>query len=111
MREWAVNSKPWFLAAKFIEAAEVLKTERMKLPADANIEEDEQLFPPICLSRLNRVRNVQEVAAAPRGRRRINRINRVRRCGNCNQEGHSRSKCRFNSVWFDWFSKILTDTK
>jgi len=94
--------KPWFLAAKFIEAAEVLETERIKLPADANIEEDDKLFPPICLARLNRGRNVQEVAAAPRGRRRINRINGNRRCGHCNQPGHTRSKCHFNSVWFDW---------
>jgi len=52
MREWAVNSKPWFLAAKFIEAAEVLKTELIKLPADADIEEDDTLFPPICLAKL-----------------------------------------------------------
>ena len=47
MREWAVNSKPWFLAAKFIEAAEFLKTELIQLPADADIEEDDMLFPPI----------------------------------------------------------------
>ena len=100
MREWAVNSKPWFLAAKFIEAAEVLKTELIKLPADADIEEVDMLFPPICLARLNRGRN--GVAAAPQGRPRRNRIVRVRRCGNCNEPGHKRSKCRFNSVWFDW---------
>ena len=100
MRDWAVNSKPWFLAAKFREAAEVLKTERIKLPADAEIEEDDTLFPPICLARLNRGRN--GVAAAPQGRPRRNRIVRVRRCGNCNEPGHKRSKCRFNSVWFDW---------
>ena len=98
MREWAVNSKPWFLAAKFIEAAEVLKEELIKLPADAEIEEDDTLFPPICLARLNR-----GVPVAPQGRPRRRRINGVvRRCGNCNQPGHNRSKCRFNSVWFDW---------
>ena len=74
--EWAVNSKPWFLAAKFIKAAEVLKTELIKLPADAEIEEDDTFFPPICLARLNRGRNV--VAAAPQGRPRRNRIHRVR---------------------------------
>ena len=100
MREWAVNSKPWFLAAKFIEAAEVLKEELIQLPADAEIEEDDTLFPPVCLARLNRGRN--GVAAAPQGRPRRNRTNRVRRCGNCNQPGHIRSKCRFNYVWFDW---------
>ena len=114
MREWAVNSKPWFLAAKFIEAAEVLKKELIKLPADAEIEEDDMLFPPICLARLNRGRNV--VAVAPQGRPRRRRINGVvRRCGNCNQPGHIRSKCRFNYVWFDWddandnlFRKVYT---
>ena len=100
MRDWAVNSKPWFLAAKFREAAEVLKEELIQLPADAEIEEDDTLFPPICLARLNRGRN--GVAAAPQGRPRRNRIVRVRRCGNCNEPGHKRSKCRFNSVWFDW---------
>jgi hypothetical protein len=102
MREWAVDSKPWFLAAKFIEAAEVLKTERIKLPADANIEEDDKCFPPPCLAKLRHGRNEQEVAAAPQGRPRRNRIIRVRRCGNCNQPGHPRSKCRFIPVWFDW---------
>ncbi|CAL6334073.1 unnamed protein product [Bathycoccus prasinos] len=98
LREWAVNSKPWFLAAKFIEAADVSKTERIKLPADANIEEDDMLFPPICLARLN-----LGVAVALQGRPRRRRINGiVRRCRNCNQAGHIRSKCRFNYVWFDW---------
>ena len=74
MREWAVNSKPWFLAAKFREAVEVLKTERIKLPADANLEVDDKLFPPPCLAKLNHGRNVQEVAAAPPGRPRRRRI-------------------------------------
>jgi hypothetical protein len=85
MREWAVNSKPWFLAAKFIEAAEVLKTELIQLPADADIEEDDILFPPICLARLNRGRNV--VAAAPQGRPRRNRINCVRLWGTATNPG------------------------
>ncbi|CAL6338985.1 unnamed protein product [Bathycoccus prasinos] len=92
-REWAVNSKPWFLAAKCIEAAKVLKPERIKLPADANIEEDDMLFPTVCLARLNRGRNVQEVAAAPRGRRRINRIFRYF----CNPELLKILKLRFRS--------------
>ena len=77
MREWAVDSKPWFLAAKFIEAAEVLKTERIKLPADANIEEDDKCFPQPCLAKLRHGRNEQEVAAAPQGRPRRQRINGV----------------------------------
>ena len=84
-----------------VVVGKVFKTELIKLPADADIEEDDMLFPPICLARLNRGRNV--VAAAPQGRPRRNRINGVvRLCGNCNRPGHIRSKCRFNSVWFDW---------
>jgi hypothetical protein len=78
----------------------VLKEELIQLPADAEIEGNDTLFPPVCLARLNRGRN--GVAAAPQGRPRRNRIVRVRRCGNCNEPGHKRSKCRFNSVWFDW---------
>jgi hypothetical protein len=23
-------------------------------------------------------------------------------CGNCKRAGHTRSKCRFMPVWFDW---------
>ena len=102
MRKWAVNSKPWFLAAKFREAAEVLKTERIKLPADANLEVDDKLFPPPCLAKLNHGRNVQEVAAAPPGRPRRRRIIPNRRCGNCNQPGHTKSKCNRHIPWFDW---------
>jgi len=65
IREWAVDSKPWFLASKFIQAAEVLKTERIKLPADANIEVDDKCFPPVCLAKLKPGRSVQEVAVVP----------------------------------------------
>jgi len=46
--------------AKFQEAAEVLKSERIKLPADASIEEDDKLFPPPCLAKLNLRSNVAE---------------------------------------------------
>ena len=87
---------------KFIEAAEVLKTERIKLPADANIEVDDKCFPPVCLAKLKPGRSVQQVAAAPQGRPRRGRIVRVNFCGNCKRAGHTRSKCRFMPVWFDW---------
>ncbi|CAL6338555.1 unnamed protein product [Bathycoccus prasinos] len=43
MREWAVDSKLWFLTAKFREATGVLKTKRIKLSADANLEVDDKL--------------------------------------------------------------------
>ena len=57
--------------------AEVLKTERIKLPADANIKEEEEkeeerqsreddkMFPPICLTRLNRGRSGCGAARTP----------------------------------------------
>jgi len=65
----------WFLAAKFIEAAEVFKTERIKLPAGANIEEDDKCFPPPCLAKLRHGSNEQAVAAALQGQPRRRRIN------------------------------------
>ena len=74
----------------------------IKLPADADIEEDDKCFPPPYLAKLKRGSNVQEVTVAPRGAPRRRRTNGLRRYGNCNQPGHTRSKCRFNSVWFDW---------
>jgi len=89
-------------AEKFIEAAEILKTERIKLPADANIEVDDKCFPPVCLAKLKPGRSVQQVAAAPQGRPRRGRIVRVNFCRNCKRPGHTRSKCRFMPVWFDW---------
>ena len=69
--------------------------------ADAKLEVDDKLFPPIYIARLNHGRNVQEVAAAPTGRRRRQRTNPQRRCGNCNQPGHTKSKCHRHSPWFD----------
>jgi hypothetical protein len=45
---------------KFIEATEVMKMERIKLPADANPEEDDKLLPSPCLAKLNRRSNVAE---------------------------------------------------
>ena len=42
--------KPWFMSEKFIEAAEIFITKRIKLSADAKIEEDDKLFPTIMRS-------------------------------------------------------------
>ena len=89
------------LLIKMINGAEqvlILLFTAIKLPADANIEEDDKCFPPPYLAKLKRRSNVQEVAVAPRGAPRRRRTNGLRRCGNCNQPGHTRSKCRFNSV-------------
>ena len=105
MRELACDLKPWFLAAKFREAADVFKTERIKLTADADLDVDDKLFPPPTLTKLNHGRNVQEVAAEPPGRQRRRRLDGVRHkrcCGNCNQPGHNKSKCNRHSLLFDW---------
>jgi len=86
------------LAVKFIEAAEVLKTERIKLPADANIEEDDKCFSTPCLAKLKPGRSEQKVAAAGEGLPRRRRSKPLRRCGNRNQPGHTRSKYHFETV-------------
>jgi len=103
----------WFVAAKFREAAEVLKTERIKLPADANLELDDKLFPPPCLAKLNRGRNVQEVAEAPQGRTSWRRIDGGRRCGNCNQPNQNATGIApglTGGIQNICFSKKLTDS-
>ena len=51
----------------------LLKTERIKLPADANIEGDDRLFPPLCLAKLNHGRSVKAVAQPGQGRHRVQR--------------------------------------
>ena len=77
MRTWRIGNGK-VVRSRACEAAEVLKTERIKLPADANIEVDDKCFPPVCLAKLKPGRSVQQVAAAPQGRPRRQRINGVR---------------------------------
>ena len=45
--KWAVNHKPWFLAADFIAAANVLKGNRIKLPCDSIMQSDPTKYPPV----------------------------------------------------------------
>ena len=47
-QELAVDQKPWFLAQKFIEAAAIFENNLIMLPPDADIVEDDKLFPPPC---------------------------------------------------------------
>ena len=45
--KWAINEKPYFLAANFIAAANVLKNNRIKLPCDSIMQSDLTKYPPI----------------------------------------------------------------
>ena len=60
--KWAVNHKPWFLAADFIAAANVLKGNRIKLPCDSDMQFDPTKYPPV------------PIADEKRGRRRTRRM-------------------------------------
>ena len=88
--KWAVNHKPWFLAADFIAAANVLKGNRIKLPCDSDMQFDPTKYPPV------------PIADEKRGRHRTRRIGRVGRCGICQQRGHNRRTCRYYESWFEW---------
>ncbi|CAL6339200.1 unnamed protein product [Bathycoccus prasinos] len=113
-QELAVDQKPWFLAQKFIEAAAIFENNLIMLPPDADIVEDDKLFPPPCLPKLkhgNRgapedVPGNEYVLLPPRGRPQRNHhdgIQNARRlCSNHQQAGHTVSRCRFVTVWFDW---------
>ena len=64
--KWAVNHKPWFLAADFIAAANVLKGNRIKLPCDSIMQSDPTKYPPV------------PIADKKLGRRRVRRNGRWR---------------------------------
>ena len=63
--KWAVNHKPWFLAADFIAAANVLKGNRIKLPCDSIMQSDPTKYPPVPIADKKR-----EASSAAHGRRR-----------------------------------------
>ena len=94
--KWAVNEKPWFLAADFIAAANVLKGNRIKLPCDSIMQSDPTKYPPV------------PIADKKRGRRRTRRMVVVvvvageGRCGICRFAGHNSKTCDYYESWFDW---------
>ena len=91
----AVGGQPYFLAQVFIEAANDLKTKRIKLPCESTYVFDVNKYPPkplpkTQLGRPHENRFVNAPAAA------------TKRCGICGQRGHNQLKCEYYEVWFDW---------
>ena len=89
--KWAVNEIPWFLAADFIAAANVLKGNRIKLPCDSDMQFDPTKYPPV------------PIADKKRGRRRVRRmVAGDVRCGICRFAGHNSKTCIYYESWFEW---------
>jgi len=94
---FAVGDQPYFLAQVFIEAANDLKTNRIKLPCESTYVLDVNKYPPKPLPKTrpgrpheNRFVNPPAAAAA------------TTRCGICGQRGHNQLTCEYYEVWFDW---------
>ena len=92
---FAVGCQPYFLAEVFIEAANDLKTNRIKLPCESTYVFDVNKYPPKPLppKRLgrppeNRLENAPAAA--------------MTMCGFCGQLGHNQLICEYYEVWFDW---------
>ena len=87
----------YFLAQVFIEAANDLKTNRIKLPCESTYVFGVNKYPPKPL---------------PKARRGAGRPHEkpfrectggaTTRCGICHQRGHNQLTCEFYEVWFDW---------
>ena len=91
------GDQPYFLAQVFIEAANDLKTNRIKLPCESTYVFDVNKYPPKPLPKTRR----------GRGRPHENRFENApaeatTRCGICHQRGHNQLTCEFYEVWFDW---------
>ena len=93
--KFAVGGQPYFLAEVFIEAANALKTNRIKLPCESTYVFDVNRYPPKPLPKArpgrpheNRFENAPAAATT--------------RCGICHQRGHNQLTCAYYEVWFDW---------
>jgi hypothetical protein len=94
---FAVGDQSYFLAEVFIEAANDLKTNRIKLPCESTYVFDFNKYPPKPLPKTRR----------GRGRPHENRFENApaadaNKCGICHQRGHNQLTCEFHEVWFDW---------
>jgi hypothetical protein len=93
--KFAVGDQPYFLAEVFIEAANALKRNRIKLPCESTYVFDVNKYPPKPLPKArpgrpheNRFENAPAAATT--------------RCGICHQRGHNQLTCAYYEVWFDW---------
>jgi len=87
--------QPYFLAEVFIEAANDLKTNCIKLPCESTYLFDVNKYPPKPLPKTrpgrpdeNRFENAPAAATT--------------RCGICGQRGHNQLTYEYCEVWFDW---------
>ena len=91
---FAVGGQPYFLAQVFIEAANDLKTNRVKLPCESTYIFDVKKYPPKLLPKTQPGRphenGFQNAPAAA-----------TTRCGICSQRGHNQLTCEIYKVWFD----------
>ena len=92
---FALGGQPYFLAEVFIEAANDLKTKRIKLLYESTYVFDVNKYPPKLLPKArpgrpheNRFQNAPSAATT--------------RCGICSQRGHNQLTCEYYEVWFDW---------
>ena len=92
---FAVGDQPYFLAEVFIEAANDLKTNRIKLPCESTYVFDVNKYPPKPLpkARLGRPHENRFVNAPAEA---------TKRCSICGQRGHNQLTCEYYEVWFDW---------
>ena len=92
--------QPYFLAKVFIEAANALADNRIKLPCESTIEFDINKYPPMPLPKVKRGQR-----QSSRGRPNENRFVRApnaKCCGVCQRFGHNERTCEYYEVWFDW---------
>ena len=94
---FAVGNRPYFLAQVFTEAANDLKTNRIKLPCESTYVFDVNKYPPETLPKKwpgrgqpheNRFENAPAEATTW--------------CGICGQLGHNQLTCEYYEVWCDW---------
>ena len=89
-------TKPYFLAEVFIQAANDLKTNRIKLPCESTYVFDVNKYPPKPLPK-------ELGEGAPHENRFENApAADTKRCGICGQRGHNQLTCEYYEVWFDW---------
>jgi len=94
---FAVGDQPYFLAEVFVEAANDLKTNRIKLPCESTYVFDVNKYPPKPLPKARRG------AGRPHENRFVNApAEATTHCGICGQRGHNQLTCEYYEVWFDW---------